>query len=68
MDLCWKFDEPLQPAGDTYFSQCKRLLDAGRVAYLQSLPGFDAKLVHYIGEEVSPENCMLLVFPKGEVA
>ncbi|KAI8809949.1 tRNA guanosine-2'-O-methyltransferase TRM13 [Cladochytrium replicatum] len=43
----------------TFGRQCKRLLDAGRVLYLQML-GIKARLVHYVLPETSLENCALL--------
>ncbi|KAF9915517.1 hypothetical protein BX616_005996 [Lobosporangium transversale] len=42
--------------------QCKRLLDIGRVRYLQQ-NGFDAKLVYYVDQETSLENLALMAVP-----
>ncbi|KAF9988031.1 hypothetical protein BGZ65_000205 [Modicella reniformis] len=39
--------------------QCKRLLDIGRVRYLQE-HGFDAELVYYVDKETSLENLALM--------
>jgi tRNA:m4X modification enzyme len=43
--------------------QCKRLIDAGRLAYVRAqLPHLaqGARLVTYCEEEISPENCLLI--------
>mmetsp|Transcript_38140 Transcript_38140/g.69753 ORF Transcript_38140/g.69753 Transcript_38140/m.69753 type:complete len:106 (+) Transcript_38140:340-657(+) len=42
--------------------KCKRLLDAGRLAFLESIQGFEVCLVHYCSPEVSPENALLLAW------
>lgn len=39
--------------------RAKRLLDVGRMEILKSL-GFNARLVHYIDKETTPENCLLI--------
>ncbi|ORX88335.1 DUF715-domain-containing protein [Basidiobolus meristosporus CBS 931.73] len=43
--------------------QCKRILDMGRVKYLERL-GFDAQLVYYVDREISLENLALIAVPK----
>ncbi|KAI8984281.1 methyltransferase TRM13-domain-containing protein [Mycotypha africana] len=43
--------------------KCKRVLDIGRLKYLQSF-GFDAQLVYYVDPETSLENCALIATPK----
>jgi Methyltransferase TRM13. len=43
--------------------KCKRLLDMGRVRYLQQ-HGYDASLVYYADKNHSPENCMLVAVKK----
>ncbi|CEG64063.1 hypothetical protein RMATCC62417_01106 [Rhizopus microsporus] len=43
--------------------QCKRVLDAGRIKYLEKY-GFDAKLVYYCDPSTSLENCALIATPK----
>jgi len=43
--------------------QCKRLIDAGRLAYVRThLPHLatTADLLTYCDEEISPENCLLI--------
>jgi tRNA:m4X modification enzyme len=42
--------------------QCKRLLDVGRVRYLQK-HGFDAELVYYVDRGTSLENLALMAVP-----
>ncbi|KAG0302249.1 tRNA:m(4)X modification enzyme TRM13 [Dissophora globulifera] len=42
--------------------QCKRLLDIGRVRYLNE-NGFDAELVYYVDQETSLENLALMAVP-----
>lgn len=42
--------------------QCKRLLDVGRVRYLQK-HGFDAELVYYVDKGTSLENLALMAVP-----
>ncbi len=42
--------------------QCKRLLDIGRVRYLQE-HGFDAELVYYVDKDTSLENLALMAVP-----
>ncbi|DAZ95647.1 TPA: hypothetical protein N0F65_002276 [Lagenidium giganteum] len=41
--------------------QCKRILDAGRAAYLRSF-GLETRLVHYCDVQDSLENCLLLAW------
>ena len=43
--------------------RCKRVLDMGRVAYLQSM-GLQAQLVYYVDRTISPENAVLIATPK----
>ncbi|CAO3639348.1 unnamed protein product [Cunninghamella blakesleeana] len=43
--------------------QCKRLLDAGRIDYLQQY-GFKAYLVYYVEPESTLENCALIAIPQ----
>ncbi|KAI7906863.1 methyltransferase TRM13-domain-containing protein [Cokeromyces recurvatus] len=43
--------------------KCKRILDAGRVKYLEQF-GFDVKLVYYVDLATSLENCALIATPK----
>ncbi|KAI8375664.1 methyltransferase TRM13-domain-containing protein [Choanephora cucurbitarum] len=43
--------------------KCKRLLDVGRVKYLESF-GFDVKLTYYVDLNTSLENCALIAVPK----
>ncbi|KAI9313360.1 methyltransferase TRM13-domain-containing protein, partial [Dichotomocladium elegans] len=43
--------------------QCKRVLDMGRVRYLQN-HGFKAHLVYYVDPSTSLENCALIAVPK----
>ncbi|KAF9580075.1 hypothetical protein BGW38_003414 [Lunasporangiospora selenospora] len=43
--------------------QCKRLLDIGRVKYLQE-HGFEAELVYYVDKETSLENLALMAVPQ----
>ncbi|KAI7827120.1 methyltransferase TRM13-domain-containing protein [Gamsiella multidivaricata] len=47
--------------------QCKRLLDIGRVRYLQE-NGFDAELVYYVDKETSLENLALMAVPSSSSA
>ncbi|KAF9921095.1 tRNA:m(4)X modification enzyme TRM13 [Linnemannia zychae] len=42
--------------------QCKRLLDVGRMRYLNE-NGFDAELVYYVDKETSLENLALMAVP-----
>ena len=54
---------PLEPWEMVEFGrQCKRLIDAGRLAYVtQHLPHLrTAALLTYCDEAVSPENCLLI--------
>ena len=44
--------------------QIKRLIDLGRVKYLQQFLGFEAEIVYYCPPEVSPENALLLAWKK----
>lgn len=39
-------------------AQCKRVIDIGRVKFIEKL-GFEAGLVHYVGKDITPENCLL---------
>ena len=56
-----------EPAADGWTAEervavgkkCQRLLDHGRVQWLTQL-GLEAELVRYVGEEVTPENRLLL--------
>jgi tRNA:m4X modification enzyme len=41
--------------------QCKRLIDVGRVKYLESV-GLNAEVVHYVETSVSPENALILAW------
>jgi tRNA:m4X modification enzyme len=43
----------------------KRLIDVGRVRYLQEYCQMEAKLVHYCTEDQSLENCLLVAIPQG---
>ncbi|XP_060082028.1 tRNA:m(4)X modification enzyme TRM13 homolog [Ylistrum balloti] len=43
--------------------QCKRLIDFGRVQYLQE-HGMDSKLVVYIDERLTPENVAIIAVPQ----
>ncbi|KAG9323910.1 hypothetical protein KVV02_006276 [Mortierella alpina] len=47
--------------------QCKRLLDIGRVRYLQE-HGFDAELVYYVDKDTSLENLALMAVPSNSKA
>jgi hypothetical protein len=40
---------------------CKRLLDYGRLLYLRDL-GFEARMIHYCPEDVTPENALLIAW------
>ncbi|KAG0174001.1 tRNA:m(4)X modification enzyme TRM13 [Apophysomyces sp. BC1034] len=42
--------------------QCKRVLDAGRVKYLQE-HGFKVELLYYVDPSTSLENCALIALP-----
>ena len=39
--------------------QCKRLIDAGRVWYLEQR-GFDAVQCHYVEKDISLENTLII--------
>lgn len=41
--------------------KCKRILDAGRAAYLEKFQ-LKTRLVHYCEEQDSLENCLLLAW------
>ncbi|KAI7863848.1 methyltransferase TRM13-domain-containing protein [Spinellus fusiger] len=43
--------------------ECKRILDAGRLKYLESC-GLSAELVYYVDPSTSLENCALIAVPK----
>lgn len=43
--------------------KCKRLVDYGRLAYVQRECGLPAKLVHYVDRATSLENVLLMVPP-----
>ncbi|KAI8381175.1 methyltransferase TRM13-domain-containing protein [Radiomyces spectabilis] len=43
--------------------QCKRVLDAGRLEFLQQ-HGFETRLVYYVDPETSLENCALIAVPQ----
>ena len=45
--------------------KCKRIIDAGRVAYLETLQ-LRAKLVHYCDVQDSIENCLLVAWKPEE--
>ena len=52
----------LSPAERTELGrQCKRLIDVGRVKYLESC-GLKAEVVHYVETDVSPENALILAW------
>lgn len=42
--------------------QCKRVIDAARVDWLRQ-HGWDARLVHYVDADTSPENCLIVAAP-----
>lgn len=42
--------------------ECKRLLDRGRVWFVQEKLGLTCELVHFVEREVTPENALLLAF------
>lgn len=42
--------------------QCKRLLDGGRMSFLQERLGLRSEVVHFVEREVTPENALLLGF------
>lgn len=42
--------------------ECKRLLDRGRVAFVEERLGLRAEIVHFVGKEISPENALLVGF------
>jgi len=42
--------------------KCKRLIDRGRLAFLQSM-GFEGEISHYCDAETSPENALLVAWP-----
>ena len=42
--------------------ECKRLLDGGRMAFLQERLGLRSEVVHFVEREVTPENALLLGF------
>lgn len=41
---------------------CKRLLDRGRVWFVQGKLGLTCEIVHFVEREVTPENALLLAF------
>lgn len=43
--------------------QCKRVLDAGRLDYLEQ-HGFKASLVYYVDPTSTLENCALIALPQ----
>ena len=45
--------------------QCKRLIDIGRMAYLEGL-GFKPRLVYYVDRELSLENIALVAIPNSQ--
>jgi tRNA:m4X modification enzyme len=44
---------------------CKRLIDAGRVNFLQERMGLRVKLMQYCDEDISAENVLLIAGPEG---
>merc|ERR1712032_1441236 len=42
---------------------CKRLIDEGRMAFLVR-EGWDCRLVRFVDRETSPENVLLLAWPR----
>lgn len=42
----------------------KRVLDAGRLEYLQESLGWEAELVYYCDPSISPENCLIIGRPQ----
>ncbi|XP_072045762.1 tRNA:m(4)X modification enzyme TRM13 homolog [Amphiura filiformis] len=46
--------------------QCKRLIDLGRMAYLQDF-GFKSQLVYYVDKELSLENVALVALPNKQL-
>ncbi|XP_006812702.1 tRNA:m(4)X modification enzyme TRM13 homolog, partial [Saccoglossus kowalevskii] len=54
----WEIDEREQIG-----KMCKRLIDIGRIKYLQS-HGFNVQLGHYVTPSVSLENVVLMASPK----
>ena len=42
--------------------ECKRLLDGGRMCFLQERLGLQSEVVHFVEREVTPENALLLGF------
>lgn len=45
--------------------ECKRLLDAGRRAFIEERLGLTSEIVHFVGKDITPENALLLGF-RGE--
>ena len=48
-----------------YGYKAKRLIDVGRINYLEK-QGYDAKLLYFVENSVTPENCLLLATPKNK--
>ncbi|CAM9849682.1 unnamed protein product, partial [Scytosiphon promiscuus] len=42
--------------------ECKRLLDRGRMAFIQARLGLRSEIVHFVGRDITPENALLLGF------
>jgi tRNA:m4X modification enzyme len=39
---------------------CKRILDRGRLEYIEKMLGMNARLVYYVDESISLENVLLV--------
>ncbi|CAG8842377.1 21023_t:CDS:2, partial [Racocetra persica] len=48
---------------ETLGYKCKRILDYGRLKYLQE-NGFDVELIYYVESSTSLENLALMAIPK----
>ncbi|CAN0322389.1 unnamed protein product, partial [Hapterophycus canaliculatus] len=46
--------------------ECKRLLDRGRMAFIEARLGLRSEIVHFVGREITPENALLLGFREGD--
>lgn len=51
------------PGRALFGRMCKRVLDYGRVQFIRNELGLEARLCTYIGENVTPENVVLVAWP-----
>jgi tRNA:m4X modification enzyme len=45
---------------------CKRLIDVGRIHFIEQSLGMHCRLVTYVSRDVTPENVVLVAYPKVE--